>query len=195
MTLRVTLHVRPDAPSIPPPALVRSVINFPYGAAFNGALFPACPPATINRHGERSCPRGSLIGSGHAIGVGDTVRQRLRVRLYNGPGGRSVVFYLHSTNPLRVNTAFAAPLRRFHTGRWNFELTVVVPESLRVVAGVELALEEFVSTVQATRRIHGRKRGYIEAWACPPGAQVPVQGRFAFLEGPGALVKSWATCG
>lgn len=195
MTLRIVLRMSGDEQNGLPPTLDRSVVHFPYGSALNGRLFPSCDPNTINRRGPRACPQGSLIGKGHAIGVGVDVRQRLAVLLFNGRGGRSVIFHLRGSNPLRVNTAFAAPLRRLRGGRWNFELTVPVPENLKVVAGVELSLVEFVSTVRATRRVRGRQRGYIEAWSCPPGARVPLRGNFFFINDTSVLVNSWIRCG
>jgi len=195
MTLRIVLRLSGDEQNGLAPTLDRSVVHFPYGSALNSRMFPSCDPNTINRRGPPACPAGSLIGRGHAIGVGVDVRQRLAVTLFNGRGGRSVIFHLRGSNPLRVNTAFAAPLRRLRGGRWNFELTVPVPDNLKVVAGVELSLVEFVSTVHATRRIGGRRRGYIEAWSCPPGARVPLRGNFFFINGTNVLVSSWIRCG
>lgn len=196
MTLRMEAHFSGDKPpSNLPPILDRSVIHFPYGSALNSRLFPSCSPAVIERRGPRACPRLSRIGGGRAIGVGDDVVQRIRVTLYNGRRGRSIVFHLVGNNPLRINTAFHAPLKRLRGGRWNYRLTIPVPDSLQVVAGVELALKEFVSTVRASRRVRGRSRGYIEAWACPPGARVPVRGQFSFLDGAPVTVNSWIGCG
>jgi hypothetical protein len=195
MRLRIVLRLSGDEQNGLPPTLERSVVHFPYGSALNGRLFPSCDPNTINRRGPRACPPGSSVGRGHATGVGVDVRQRLAVELFNGRGGRSVIFHLRGSNPLRVNTAFTAPLRRLRGGRWNFELTVDVPENLKVVAGVELSLVEFVSTVHATRRVRGRRRGYIEAWSCPPGARVPLRGRFLFINDTSVLVNSWIRCG
>lgn len=195
VTLKVEAHFRSDDAGDLPAILDRSIVHFPYGSALNNRLFPSCRPAAINRRGTRACPRGSRIGGGHAIGVGDNVRQRLVVSFFNGPRGRSIIFHLRGNNPLRVNTAFEAPLNRLRGGRWNYRLTIPVPENLQVVAGVPLALEEFVSTVHASRRINGRRRGFIEAWACPPGARLPLRGSFAFLEGPPVLVDSWLGCG
>jgi hypothetical protein len=194
MTLKMTARFIGDGPGEQPPILDLSVIRFPFGSALNNRIFPSCDPALINRRGPEACPHGSLIGRGHALVFADTERQRLTVRLFNGRRGRSIVFYVHGTNPARVDSAFAAPLRRLRRGRWNYVLTVPVPETLQVVAGIPLYVAEFVSTVGATRRVRGRRRGFIEAWACPPGAQVPVRGDFEFLESAPARVSSWIRC-
>jgi hypothetical protein len=195
MTLRMTARFIGDGPGFQPPILDHSVIRFPYGSRLNNRLFPHCDPALINRRGPDVCPRGSLIGRGYANVFADTERQRLTVRLFNGRGGRSIVFYFHGTNPARVDVAFAAPLRRLRGGMWNYVLNVPVPETLQVVAGIPIYVREFVSTVGATRRVNGRRRGFIEAWSCPPGGQAPVRGDFDFLESAPVGVRSWIRCG
>jgi hypothetical protein len=195
MTLRMTARFIGDGPGFQPPILDHSVIRFPYGSRLNNRLFPHCEPARINRRGPGVCPRGSLIGRGYANVFADTERQRLTVRLFNGRGGRSIVFYFHGTNPARVDVAFAAPLRRLRGGMWNYVLNVPVPETLQVVAGIPIYVAEFVSTVGATRRVNGRRRGFIEAWSCPPGGRAPVRGDFEFLESAPVGVRSWIRCG
>jgi hypothetical protein len=195
MTLRMTARFIGDGPGFQPPILDHSVIRFPYGSRLNNRLFPHCEPALINRRGPRVCPKGSLIGRGYANVLADTERQRLTVRMFNGRGGRSIVFYFHGTNPARVDVAFAAPLRRLRGGMWNYVLNVPVPETLQVVAGIPIYVREFVSTVGATRRVDGRQRGFIEAWSCPPGGQAPVRGDFDFLESAPVGVRSWIRCG
>jgi hypothetical protein len=195
MTLRMTATFTGEDPGFQPPTLDHSVIRFPYGSRLNNKLFPHCDPAMINRRGPDVCPRASLIGRGHANVFADTERQRLTVRLFNGRGGKSIVFYFHGTNPARVDTAFAAPLRRLRGGMWNYVLSVPVPETLQVVAGIPIYVREFVSTVGAVRRVNGRRRGFIEAWSCPPGGQAPVRGDFEFLEDEPVGVRSWIRCG
>ena len=194
-TLELALNFSGDQPGGLPPILDRAVVSFPYGSQLNSRLFPGCAPNTIARRGPGACPAGSKVGSGHVDGVGDTVRQRLRLTLYNGPGGRSIVFHLRGTSPLRIDSAFAAPLRTLRGGRFNYRLTVDVPPSLQRIAGVDVAVEEFVTTVKASRRVGGRRRGYIETALCPPGAQVPLRGAFTFLQGPNVVTDSWIACG
>lgn len=70
-----------------------------------------------------------------------------------------------------------------------------VPDNLQRVAGVDLAVREFVSRVGATRRVRGRRRGYIEAYACPPGALVPIDGRFSFLTSADVHTRAYLSCG
>jgi hypothetical protein len=195
VSLALALHFTGDQDYGLPPILQRAIMSFPFGATLNSQLFPACAAETINRRGTSACRAGSQVGSGSAVGVGADVVEKLSVRLFNGPRGRSVVFYLRGDNPLRVNTAFAAPLERFRTGTFQYRLTVPVPKNLQNVAGVDLAVRDFKTTVRATRRVRGRRRGYIEALLCPPKALVPVQGVFEFAEAPDVTTDSYIQCG
>jgi hypothetical protein len=195
LSLRITLRLSSDQPGGLPATLDRTTISFPYGSQLNSRLFPSCNVDRLNRRGVSACPRASRVGTGFAVGVGDTVRQRLTVTLFNGPRGRTVIFYLRGTNPLRVNIGFTAPLRTLRGGRYQYSLQVDVPRSLQVIAGVPIALQEFQTTLKASRRVGGRKRSYLEGYSCPPGAQVPLRGTFSFLEGPSLTRDSWITCG
>ena len=195
VSLGIKLGISSDTPGELPATLDRTTILFPYGSQLNSRLFPSCSAAALNRRGLRACPKGSRIGSGFAVGVGDTVRQRLTATLFNGPRGRSITFHLSGTNPLRVNTAFSAPLTTLRGGKYQYRLQVDVPQNLQVIAGVPISVTEFETTVRATRRVGGRKRSYVEAFSCPPGAQVPLRGTFTFLGAPTVTRDSWITCG
>jgi hypothetical protein len=195
VSLALALHFSGDEDGGLPPILDNAVVHFPFGSQLNGALFPSCDPNSINRRGTRACPHGSQIGAGHAVGVGAGVVEKLAVSLFNGRGGHSVVFFLTGNNPLRVSSAFSAPLVRMRTGTFNYTLSVPVPKNLQRVAGVDLAVRDFVTAVNAKRRVRGRTHGYIEAYACPPGALVPIRGDFHFLEAPSLSVSSYIHCG
>lgn len=192
--LSLALHFSGDEDGGLPPILQKATMWFPFGATLNATLFPGCAANTINRRGARACPAGSQIGAGTAVGVGANVVEHLGVRLFNGPSGRSIVFLLRGDNPLRVNTAFEAPLAMSRTGRFEYRLTVPVPANLQNVAGVDLAVRNFATTVRASRRLHGKTRGYIEAWACPPGALVPLRGVFDFADSASVTTNAYIGC-
>ena len=88
VSLGIKLGITSDQPGELPATLDRTTISFPYGSQLNSRLFPSCSADALNRRGLRACPKASRIGSGFAVGVGDTVRQRLTATLFNGPGGR-----------------------------------------------------------------------------------------------------------
>src|SRR5436305_14166337 len=50
-----------------PPVLQKATITFPYGANFNGNLFPSCDPNALEDNEPKACARGSKIGTGYAV--------------------------------------------------------------------------------------------------------------------------------
>jgi hypothetical protein len=181
-----------------PPVLQNAQVMFPYGANFNGKLFPACDPKALEAKGKKGCSAATKIGSGFAIGADPSggIRQKVDVTLYNGAGGRSIVFYLLGNgDPLSFAIPFAGAFNTFSGGDWHYGLDVPVPPSLQRVAGIDISVEEFSVKVGATRRVKGRKRGIVEAIVCPPGTLVPVQGTFTFLDNPKVKQDSYIHCG
>ena len=175
--------------------LTRAVIQFPYGSRLNGKLFPSCSAAKLADQGKSACPKGSRIGGGTAVGTAGDVREEITVNLYNGKGGKTIVFYLQGDNPVVLNVPWESPLQQLTGGMWNFRLTVDVPEVLQRIVGLDVAIQDFSVKVDATRRVKGRKRGYIETLICPPGALVPIRGDFTFIEAPDLRQDSYLHCG
>ena len=181
----------------PASPLSRAIINFPYGAQLNGKLFPSCDVKKLEQNGKSACPKGSRIGGGHALGNAAGIREPIQVSLYNGKGGKSIVFYVEGDRPAVLHVPFEAPLKQFSSGPWNFQLTVNVPENLQHIDGLnaDVWIEDFTVKVDGSRRVKGRKRGYIETLICPPGALVPVRGTFSFREAPDLVENSFLSCG
>ncbi|MEA2495060.1 MAG: hypothetical protein QOJ29_2971 [Thermoleophilaceae bacterium] len=178
--------------------LQRAVLKFTYGAKLNGNLFPSCTAQTIRDH--QKCPKGSVIGTGSALGIlgGDTdnpTKEQIKVTLYNGPKGKSIVFRIQGDAPAVIDVPFDAPLKTFSGGSYNFQLTVDVPELLQVIVGLPVSLDYFNVKVGATRVVKGKKRGYIETLICPPLALVPLQGDFTFLEADPFHIDTYIHCG
>jgi hypothetical protein len=179
----------------PASVLQRAIIQFPYGSRLNGSLFPSCDPKKLADHGKSACPKGSRIGGGTAVGTAADIREEITVSLYNGKGGKSIVFYLQGDNPVILNVPWASPLESFSSGFWNFKLTVDVPEILQRIVGLDVAIEDFSVKVDGKRKVKGRTRGYIETLICPPGALVPMRGTFSFLDAPDLVKDSYLSCG
>jgi hypothetical protein len=175
--------------------LQRAIIFFPYGSQLNGKLFPSCTAAALADHGKSACPKGSLIGKGTALGTAGDIREKITVSLYNGKGGKNIVFYLQGTDPVKLNVPWESPLQPFSSGKWNFKLTVDVPESLQRIVGLDVGIEDFSVKVDAKRKVKGRTRGYIETLICPPGALVPLEGIFSFIDAPSITQDSFLSCG
>lgn len=206
-TLSLTIDARfaADVDGELPGTVSRAVIYFPHGPRVNGALFPSCDPQRLKRMrgAIRACPVGSRLGGGVAIGTSpqfQPVREHLRVELYNGAGGRSIIFFLHGENPVLVSGMIVAPFKALRGGRWGYRLTMPVPHELQEISdGIFASLLDFKVTTGGSVRVreHGRmvRRGFIEALACPPGALVPVRGVFSFLGGASTTTDSYIACG
>jgi hypothetical protein len=180
-----------------PATLARAELWFTRGAVVNGRWFPSCTAARLAAN--RRCPRGSLLGRaqiGAAVGtVADRLDVPLRADLYNGPGGRSVVFHFRASQPVSIDVPVNAPLQRVRERFYAYKLTVPVPENLQAPAGLETSVQSFKVTVKGTVRRNGRRRGWIETSLCPPGAQVPLRGRFTFRDRVQKSVTSSIVCG
>ncbi|HZV74129.1 MAG TPA: hypothetical protein VFF79_10475 [Conexibacter sp.] len=185
--------------------VAKAVIYFPHGPRVNGALFPSCDPRRLQRMrgSPAACPAGSHLGGGTAIGTSPQfagVDEHLRVELYNGARGGSIIFFLHGENPVAVAGMIVAPFTPLHGGRWGYRLTMNVPHGLQEIAtGIFASLLDFKVTTGGSVRVRqgGRmvRYGFIEALACPPGALVPVRGVFDFLGGASTTTDSYIACG
>jgi hypothetical protein len=177
--------------------LKQAILKFTYGARVNGSLFPSCTAEKIRNH--EPCPKGSQIGTGTGLGtVGDppnAAEEPITVTLYNGPKGKSIVFRIRGEQPAVIDVPFDAPLKTLSGGTYNYELTVNVPEILQRVAGLPISLRNFNVKVGATRKVKGKKRGWIEVLICPPKALVPISGDFSFVDADPFHLDTYIHCG
>lgn len=203
-TLSLTIDARfaSDVAGELPGTVSKAVILFPHGPRVNGRLFPSCDPARLRRlrGAPRACPRGSRLGGGTALGAspqfGIGVRERLQVDLYNGKGGRSIIFFLRGLNPVLISGMIVAPFQALHGGRWGYRLTMKVPQNLQEIAsGIFASLLDFRVRTGGSVVRGGHRYGFIEALACPPGALVPVRGVFSFRGGESTTTDSYIACG
>lgn len=169
----------------PPWTIQKAVVFFPAGAITNGRYFKSCSAAQIRAAGGllSRCPKGSRIGGGTLRAeafLAPPVQSNGRVTMFNGPHGRSITFNIQTSIPANINESFDAPLVRVH-GKYGYKLTLPVPPDLQqILTGVYVGLEDFNVTTSGTVRVHGRKRGYIEALSCPRNGKAPLHGDFSF---------------
>jgi hypothetical protein len=177
--------------------LRQAVLKFTYGAKVNGNLFPSCTADKIRNH--QACPAGSKIGTGTGLGtVGDgpdAAEEPIDITLYNGPKGKSIVFRIQGKAPAVIDVPFDAPFKTLSGGSYNYELTVNVPDILQRVAGLPISLKYFNVKVGASRKVKGKKRGWIETLICPPKALVPIAGDFSFLDADPFHIDTYIHCG
>lgn len=203
VTLNVRGHVEGDDVDGEFPATTkRIVLSFTHGARVNGALFPSCDAERLQRRSgnPRACPRGSKIGSGWARGASLSVVARMQMDVYNGPGGRTLIFYFRMSNPVLLNEMIVAPFEQLRGGAFGFRVTLDVPPGLQELQpGMVVSLMDFDTRVGATTRVRERgrmvRKNYIETMTCPPGALVRTRGEFDFTNGTSSDVDAYLGCG
>jgi hypothetical protein len=187
-----------------PATTKRIVLWFTHGARVNGRWFASCRARRLAalRGSRRACPAASRIGGGWAYGSAISVTARLKMDVYNGPGGRSMVFYFRASNPVEISEVIDARFEQLRGNpRYGFKLTMPIPPGLQEIAdGMVTSLRQFKATVGGPTvkvREGGRivRRGYIEAMTCPPGARVIVRGVFDFNNAPSQTADSYLGCG
>jgi hypothetical protein len=206
LSLKVDTRFRSDVPDELAATVKKATIFFSHGPRVNGALFPSCNPQKLlrMRGSTRACPAGSRLGGGTARGTAESfeeVIETITVDVYNGPRGRSLLFFLRGRNPVDVSGMIQAPLKRLRGNRkWEYKLTMPVPPNLQEIGpDIFASLISFSVKVGGTVKVRegGRtvRRGYIEALACPPGALVPVRGEFEFRGGERTETDGYVACG
>lgn len=170
------------------------VVKFPAGVGKpNGNLFPSCSAAKLRAAGgnTRVCPKGSQVGKGLATGtaVDIGVTSTGTLKLFNGPGGKSIVFNVNITQPALINDTFDAPLKKTG-GKYGYMLTSVIPTDLQTILGGPIVVRRIDVTTFAKRTVHGVTRGFVEAFKCPKSHKAPIHADFGFVTDSGQTATS-----
>lgn len=142
--LRVHTHWT-TPPDQDKPVVQKAIVLFPKGSLYNGGKYPKCSVSTLNRSGPAACPKQSIMGSGTGTAWADTVKTVPQITIVNG-GKSAVCLFTVLNNPARVRACVPGVIQKM-SGQWAYKLTLTVPQSLQVVAGVPIAVEDltFVS--------------------------------------------------
>jgi hypothetical protein len=204
--VRLTLSGRmigDDVEGMFPATSTKMVWSFTHGARVNGRYFRYCDPKRLAavRGNPKACPKGSRIGGGWVVATAISVTARVRIDIYNGKGGKSMIFYFSTQRPVVINDMIVAPFQTLSGGRYGFKLTMRIPPSLQELSpGMVTSVRDFTATVggmSVNAKVGRRteKRGFIETMACPPGALVTAQGVFSFRTIAPITVNSYLGCG
>lgn len=126
------------------PIVTTFKLLFPKGSLYQGSKYPVCSLAKVNR-GPQACPRGSIMGHGSGTAYADTTITHPTITAVNG-GQSHIWFYTVLNNPARVQEPVIGNITRMG-GKWAYQLTVTVPQNLRIVAGVPIELTSLNVTV------------------------------------------------
>jgi hypothetical protein len=157
----VKIDVRIDigVPLTYEPPLVDTVdVLFPRGGLYNGAKYPSCSEATLNQRGVAGCPRGAVMGHGTGVATADTTYTYPQITVVNG-GASKVFFYTILNNPARVQAPVPGTITKL-SGRWSYDLHVVIPKVLQVVAGIPIILHEL--------HVTAGRGDWLATTYCPP---------------------------
>lgn len=175
-----------------PPASNHVIVMLPKGLSFFGSKFPACSLATLNDQskGPSKCPSGSKIGGGSAVArIGtnpDSPTETLKVTVFNGPKGKSVLIYLLGTEPANVSGAFPGNLIPVRSTKYAMKLDVKIPQQFyEPVPGFFTPLTDFNTTIKATRRVKGVQYGLVSTTSCPKSRRWEFAATWNYANAPG----------
>jgi hypothetical protein len=150
---------------------------FPRGSLYNGAKYPTCSLATLDRAGPAGCPRGSIMGTGTGTALADQTVTRPRITVVNG-GARVVYFFTVLNNPARVQQPVPGYITRLK-GNFTYRLSATIPSNLRVVAGVPINLTSLTITAG---------RG---SWLALTGAPAGIKVQTGYSNGASSAYMIW----
>lgn len=135
VTAKVTVTTSGD---VEHPIVESGEIYFPKGGKYQGEKYTKCSSSTLSRGGPSACPAKSKIGKGSGSASADTVEAGPQVQIFNG-GKNLTLAYVTLQRPARVRATIAAKLTPM-SGQWSYKLHFDVPQTLQVVAGIPVTL-------------------------------------------------------
>jgi hypothetical protein len=151
------------------PIIQSADVLFPKGSLYNGAKYPKCSEAKLSNGGPEACPPASIMGKGSGSASADTVDADPRIVVVNG-GGSKVFLWTTLAHPARVRAAVPGTITKM-SGKWAYKLHLVVPQSLQVVAGVPITLNNLTITAGGTKAA----KDWLATTSCPANKKWPFQ--------------------
>ena len=184
--LKVTTTTTPkDATAF---ATRQAVIHFDKNLVFNPSKFKTCTAATVQSN-QSSCPSGSKVGSGSAVGTAIGQTSNLTVSAYNGSNGK-LLLHVTAATPLQIDSVITASLKS-DTGKYGKKLVVPIPDNLQQpVPGVFATLKQFITTVKAT----SKGVPYVGLVGCPSSKKLSFKGDFTFTDGTSLSATDTVAC-
>jgi hypothetical protein len=166
-----------------PPAVSRVVMHLPAGLGIDVRGVATCAGSRLRRMGPAGCPRGSLIGHGHAVlavhAGSQAIPEQAVISAFRGPdrAGRPVVEILgRGDTPLQEQTLSTGVLAA-DGAPYGLKLTVSIPSIPTVMYEPDASIVSFSMTVGAVGR---RPRAHAAAGTVTVPRRCPAGGfRFA----------------
>ncbi len=196
-----------------PPPLKKVVIRFNSGGKFNGAKFPKCSFAKLQAKGEKGCPRGSKVGSGHATASAKPIIDLVNAKMtiFNGqPKGGKPTVLLYNIPDISSPITLQGTLEKKSAsscadgkGKCDYTLTFEVPNlptlpnappasvlTVKTKTGGNIFVKKKKKVGGKTKRV---KIPYIGAPSKCNGTWV-AEGSFTYTDGQSSQVSSTASC-
>lgn len=185
VTARITVTTAGD---VDHPIVKGGDIFFPKGGKYQGEKYTKCSSATLSRGGPDACPTKSRIGDGSGSASADTVEAGPKVQIFNG-GKNLILAYVTLQRPARVRAVVPAKLTP-QSGKWSYKLHFDVPESLQVVAGIPVTLNNLRLTTGYTKAA----KDIIATTSCGAGNKWPFEVDLQLETGATATYTDSVTC-
>jgi hypothetical protein len=177
----VALRLRQPANVDPPIARTAQLVLSGVGAWRGGAL-PTCASATLRAKGAAGCPKGSILGTGQAIGVADTSKTVGAITIVNG-GPDRILLATVVRNPAYVKSVSVGDVRPQGDG---VRISIAFAKDLQVIAGVPVGLQQLQLNL-ARGAVLGTK-------SCPTAAAWRYTTAVAFQDGSSAVRRGAVVC-
>ncbi|MEX1141442.1 MAG: hypothetical protein WD993_08365 [Thermoleophilaceae bacterium] len=146
----------------------------PRAGEWNGGRYPKCDKRTLDREGPDGCPKRSRIGRATGTVYADNVITKPEIEIFNG-GQRLAFAYVTLYHPALVQEAIPVRIKKLRRGRWGYRVSLRIPVSLQVVAGVPIAPRSLRGQV-------GRGK-IITTTSCPRNRRWPYRVKTFFSNG------------
>lgn len=163
-----------STPGFEPPIVTHGYALFPRNGNYNGDDFPKCDPRELGRTGPDACPKRSRIGFARGTALADTVVTHPEIEIFNG-GNEVAYAYVTLYNPSLVQEVVPARIEERKRGKWKYKVSVRIPVTLQVVAGVPIYPRSLRGWV-------GRGN-LIETTSCPRSGRWPYRLKVWFYDG------------
>jgi hypothetical protein len=163
----------------------RGYVLFPRHGDYNGDDYPRCTKRLLDRKGPKACPKKSYMGYITGDVYADTVITHPQIRVFNG-GAKLALAHVTLYHPTLVKETIPVRIQELPRGKWKYKVSLRVPESLQIVAGVPIAPKRLYGTV-------GRGT-WITTTSCPKSRRWEYEGKAFFTDGTTVTHRDSVPC-
>lgn len=170
---------------IEPKVVTKGYMLFPRHGQYNGDDHPTCSKRVLDRKGPSGCNPKSYMGSITGDAFADTVITHPRIKVFNG-GAKLALAHVTLYHPSLVKETIPVHVKKLSGGKWGYKVSLSVPESLQIVAGIPIAVHELHGTI-------GRGN-WIATTSCPKSRRWEYFGKAYFDDGTTVTHKDSVPC-